>query len=96
MKNADPDIVVTYYEDQSKKLNSRYHDYTKSCIDLVEKVLSSITQMQKYFLKGRPKKVGSTVFTNVLIAYNKDIDNTLENLRGSLERYNRKIGKYRI
>ena len=47
--------------------------------------------MQKYFLKGREKKIGGTVFTNILIAYNKDVDNMLEDLRGSLERCNRKI-----
>ena len=52
--------------------------------------------MQKYFPKGRLKKVGGTVFTNFLIAYNEDIDNILENLRGSLERHNRKIRKQRI
>ena len=45
MKNTDPDIVVTYYEDQSEKSNGRFHDYAKSCIDSAEKILSSITQM---------------------------------------------------
>ena len=45
MKNTDPDAVLTYYEDQSGMSNSRYYDYEKSCIDSVEKVLSSITQI---------------------------------------------------
>ena len=96
MKNVDPDAVLTYYKDQSEKSNGRYHNYAKSCIDLAEKVPSSIVQIQKYFLKGRPKKVGGTVFTNILIAHNEDIDNMLEELRRSLERYNRKIRKQRI
>ena len=45
-------------------------------------------QIQKFFPKGRPKRVEGTVFNNVLIVDNEDIDNTLEDLRGSVERYN--------
>ena len=37
MKNTDLDMVVIYYEYQSKKSNSRFHDYIKSCIDSAEK-----------------------------------------------------------
>ena len=64
VKNIDLDAIVTYYEDQSEKLNSRIHDYAKSHINLAEKIPSSIKQIQKYFPKGRPKKLGGIVLTN--------------------------------
>ena len=37
--------------------------------------------MQKYFPKGRPKKIGSTVFINILIAYNKEIKDIISDAK---------------
>ena len=36
------------------------------------------------------------MFTNVLIAYNKDVEGIIEDLKIGLEMYNRKIRKQRI
>ena len=96
MKNTDPDVVVTQYEDQSERSNSYIHDYKIKCINSVESIPTSIIQLQKFFPKGRPKKLGRTVFTNILIVYNKDIEGIIEDLKISLEQYNRKIRKQRI
>ena len=47
--------------------------------------------MQKYFPKGRPKKVGGLVFTNILIAYDKEIEKISRDVKHSLERYKIRI-----
>ena len=66
------------------------------CVNSPEQISRSITQIQKLFQKGRTKKLCGTVFTNVFISQNKDIENMLEDLKSSIERCDGKIGKQRI
>ena len=93
MKNIDPDAVVTEYEDQSDRSNSYIYNYKNKCINSVESIPTSITQLQKFFPKGRLKKLGRTVFTNALVVYNEDIEGMIEDLKIGLERYNGKVKK---
>ena len=48
--------------------------------------------MQKYFLKGRLKREDRLVFTSVLLAYNKEIEEIIRNVKYSLERHKIRIG----
>ena len=48
--------------------------------------------MQKYFSKGRSKKGKGLVFTNVLIAHDKEIEDIMSNAKYSLERHKTRIG----
>ena len=61
------------------------------CIDKVDKVSVSITQIQKLFPKGRPKIVGGTMFTNFLLLHDKDIDDITQDMRYQLDEYNTKL-----
>ena len=55
-------------------------------------MLESAIQIQKYFPKDRPKKGGRLVFTNVLIAYNEEIEDITSDVKYSLDRYKIRIG----
>ena len=48
--------------------------------------------MQKYYPKGRPKREGRLVFTNVLLVYNEEIEEIIKDVKYSLERYKIRIG----
>ena len=50
-----------------------------------------VTQMQKYFLKGRPKIGSGLVSTNILIAHDKEIKEIIRDMKYSLERYKIRI-----
>ena len=56
----------------------------------------SITQLQKYFPKGKPKKGGGTVYTNILILHSEDIEDMITDMKDGLEARNPRIGKQRI
>ena len=49
-------------------------------------------QMQKYYPKGRPKREGKLVFTNVLLVYDKEIEEIIKDVKYSLERCKIRIG----
>ena len=51
------------------------------CINKVEKVLLSITQIQTFFPKGRPKRVKGIVFTNFLLMYNEEIKDIIQDIK---------------
>ena len=55
-----------------------------------------MTQLQKYFLKGKPKHGGSTVFTNFLILYDKEVDDMIIDMKDGMEAFNIKIDKQRV
>ena len=46
----------------------------------------------KIFPKGRPKRVGGTVFTNFLLMHNKEIENAIQDTKYQLDKYNIKLG----
>ena len=57
-----------------------------------DRVPESVTQMQKYFSKGRPKKGRGLVFTNVLITHDEEIEDIISDVKYSLERHKIRIG----
>ena len=63
------------------------------CIDHPKKLLRSITQLHKFFLKDRPKRGGGIVHTNILILHNKKIENMMLDMKDSMIACNPKIGK---
>ena len=48
--------------------------------------------MQKYYPKGRPKREGRLVFTNVLLVYDEEIEEIIKDVKYSLERCKIRIG----
>ena len=55
-------------------------------------ILTLITQIQKYFPKGRSKKKRSLVFINFLLIHNDDTENIISDIKYQLERCNIKLG----
>ena len=48
-----------------------------------------------FFLKYKPSNIGSIDFENIFVAYNRDIDALIQDLKIDLENYNRRIGNKR-
>ena len=55
-----------------------------------------MTQLQKYFPKGKPKRGGGTVFTNFLILHDKEVNDIVIDMKDGIETFNAKIGKQRV
>ena len=66
------------------------------CIDQSRKMPQSITQQQKFFLKGRPKQGGETVLTSLLLLDNKKIEDIILDMKDRIETCNHRISKQRI
>ena len=60
------------------KLN-RY--YKRNFNSKLNQIPTLITQIWKYFLKGRSKREGGLVFVNFLLAYDEDIENIIPGIK---------------
>ena len=100
LKTADPDAVILPYEAKPKILTEAEARVITCerimCIDQVPKIPRSITQLHKYFPKGKPKRGGGTIFTNCLILHNEDIDDIILDLKEGINSYNPRIGRQRV
>ena len=63
------------------------------CIDQLGKILRSIKQLQKHFPKGKPKWESRTVFTNLLLLHDEEIDDMILDIKDSMQECNPKLGK---
>ena len=61
------------------------------CIVGKDSIPELVIQMQKYFPKGRPKRGDKLVFTNILIAHDKGIEEIIRDMKCSLERHEIRI-----
>ena len=59
-------------------------------------MLRSIAHVQKFFLKSQPKRGGATVFTNMLILHNENIEDMMLDMKDSVIACDPKIGMQRI
>lgn len=50
----------------------------------------------KNFLRGKPKKSGGTVCTNLIILHDEEIADIIIDMKDSIKAFNPKIGKHRI
>ena len=64
MKSTNPNAVIIPYESLLDRENYFIHCPRSTCIDNLTKILRSVTQLQKYFPKGKPKRGSGMVFTN--------------------------------
>ena len=55
VKAADPKSVIISHKAVREQLSSKIHYSCNICIDQLNKFPSSIRQVLKYFLKGKPK-----------------------------------------
>ena len=97
MRDADPMAVLTPYEIVPvQDPESGRHTHNDRFIETPARLPTSITQLQKYFFRGRPQKLGGTVFTNVLIGHDEDIKDIMLDIKECMEQYNLKIGQQRV
>ena len=96
IRQADPTAVLVQYETQPKYSGKEKEVSADLCIDHPRKMPRSITQLQKFFPKGRPKRGGGTVFTNILVLHNELIEDMIMDMKDGLAAYNPRIGKQRI
>ena len=52
-----------------------------------------MTQLLKYFLKGKPKWRGATAFTSFLLLRKEEAQDMIISMKGSMQNFNAKIGK---
>ena len=88
---AGPTVLVVQREYKMELSNGKVHLHIKKCIDKSKKVLVPITQIQKCFLRGIPKREGSLIFTNVLLIHDKEIEAIIKDVKHALERHNIKL-----
>ena len=96
IRQADPTAVIMQYETLPKYSGREKEVSANLCIDHPRKMPRSITQLQKFFPKGRPKRGGGTVFTNILLLHNENIEDIILDMKDGMTSYNPKIGKQRI
>ena len=96
IRQADPEAVLVQYEATPKYEGTEIEIDANLRIDHPNKMPRSITQLQKYFPKSKPKKGGGTVCTNILILHSEDIEDMIMDMKDGLEARNPRIGKQRI
>ena len=90
---ADPTAVLVQCETTPKYVGAEKEVDANLCIDHPRKMLRSITQLQKFFPKGKPKRGGGTVYANFLILCNEQIEDMIMDMKDGLETCNPRIGK---
>ena len=55
-----------------------------------------MTQLQKYFPHGRPKRGGRTVFTNFLLLHEKRVEDMILDIKDKMQVKNLRISKQRV
>ena len=94
MREADPMAVLTPCEIVPvEDLEDGRYTHHDRFIETPARLPTSITQLQKYFFRGRPPKMGGTVFTNVLIGHDEEITDIMSDIKERIEQYNLRIGK---
>ena len=84
------------HEVELEKSNDKKHCARLQCIDHLSKIPKSITQLQKYFSRARPKRGSRKVFTNLLLLHEEKIEDIILDMKDNMEVFNPKIGKERI
>ena len=100
LKNADPEAVILPHEPVLERSTEEEAPMIlcdwNNCIDQIAKIPRSITQLHKYFPRGKPKKGGGTICTNCLILHDEEIDDIILDLKEGMNSSNPKIGKQRV
>ena len=84
IKSADPDVVMIPYDLYLEYSDTKINNYRSVCIDYLNKLPKSITQLQKYFPKGRLKQAGRIVFINFLMLHNEKVEDMIIDMKDSL------------
>ena len=90
---ANPNATIIQYEAEPKRSNNKNSCSQNLYIDQIGKILRSITQLQKYFPRGKPKRGSGTVFTNLLLLHNEKIEDMVIDIKDNMQTFNPKIGK---
>ena len=90
---ADPTAVLVQCETMPKYVGTEKEVDANLCIDHPRKMPRLITQLQKFFPKGKPKRGGGTVYANCLILHNEQIEDMIMDMKDGLETQNPRIGK---
>ena len=77
LQQADPTAVIVQCDIDLQCSTKEKVISATSCIDHPRRMPRSITQLQKFFPKGRPKRGGGTVCTNMLVLHNESIDDMI-------------------
>ena len=87
-------VIIPYKTDIESNLRKWFSQGI--CIDQQGKIPRSITQLQKHFLKGKPKRGGRTALTNLLLLHEEDIEDMMLDVKDSMQECNPKLGKKRF
>ena len=96
IRQADPKSVIVQHEATPRCSGKEKEVDANMCLDHPGKMQRSITQLHKFFPKGRPKRGGRTVFTNLLLLHDEKIEDIIIDMKDAMEACNPKIGKQRI
>ena len=96
IKLTDPNAVIMPYEAEPECSNNKNHYLKKSCVDQPGNIPRSITQLQKFFTRGKPKKGGGTVHTSLFLLHDEVIADMIIDMKDGMEAFNPKISMQRI
>ena len=96
MQTADPNAVIAPYEPTLEWLEGLIQRSRSSCIHHLAKMPRSITQLHKYFPRGKPKWGGGTVFTIFLILHTEVIEDVILDVKDGMQSCDAKISKQRV
>ena len=99
-KSADPEAVIIPYETKIKRLEEEGEEVylcpRKDCTDHLSKLQRLITQLHKYFPKGKLKRSSGAIFTNCLILRAEEIEDIVIDMKDGMSSCNAKISKQRV
>ena len=96
MKSADPNAAMLPCDSKPERAAGKVHCNRNACIDQLNKLPKSITQMQKCFPKGKPKRGGVTFFTDFLLLHDEKVDDVIVDMKENMHSFNTKMGKQRV
>ena len=93
LRDADDSLAFSHYKlDSTLATDTNLHlTSTSLVIQDPDDLLTSITAMSKYFFGARPNSKGGTIWTNVRILHDGDIDNIIADTREDLQEHKARL-----
>ena len=99
MKSVDLEAVIIPYKPKIRRPEEEGEELIlctrKDCLDYLSKLPRSITQLHKYFPKGKPKRDSNTICANCLIPRPEEKEDVLMDAKDGTSLHNVKISKQR-
>ena len=75
LRDADNDVAITPYKTDTTLSDDKVTTSPSAAITTTDRIPQSITALSKYFFGARPRSTGGTIWAQIRIVHNSNIDN---------------------